>query len=58
MRSGTTGLRFSYADDIGIFGFGRTPAESAFAAQKEIGHLLDWAQKNAVEFDTEKSEKE
>lgn len=56
MHSGTTDLRFRYADNVGILGFGRTTAESAAAAQKEVDHLLDWAQKNAVQFDTEKSE--
>ena len=56
MRSGTPGLRFSYADDIGILGFGRTIGESAAAAQDEVNNLLDWARNNAVAFDTDKSE--
>ena len=56
MRSGATNLRFSYADDIGILGFGRTTADSAAATQKEVDHLLEWAQKIAAQFDTEKSE--
>ena len=37
------------------FWVGRTTAESAAAAQKEVDRLLDWAQKNAVRFNTEKS---
>ena len=56
MRSGTPGLRFSYADNIDILGFGRTNAESAAAAQHEVNNLLDWARNNAVPFDTNKSE--
>ena len=55
MKSGTPGLRFSYADDIGILGFGRTITESVAAAQGEIDHLLEWARNNAVDFDTDKS---
>ncbi|KAI0991474.1 hypothetical protein K3495_g16713, partial [Podosphaera aphanis] len=49
-------LRFSYADDVGILGFGPTVAESAAAAQREVDHLLAWARNNAVTFDTNKSE--
>ena len=56
MRTGTTNPRFSYADDIGILGFGRTTAESTAAAQKEVDHLLDLAQENASHFDTENLE--
>ena len=56
MRSGNPGMRFSYADDFGIIGFGRTITESAAAAQSEVDHLLEWAGKNAVAFDTSKSE--
>ncbi|KAI0990861.1 hypothetical protein K3495_g17326, partial [Podosphaera aphanis] len=56
MRSGNTNLRFSYADDVGILGFGPTIAESAAAAQREVDHLLQWARDNAVAFDTAKSE--
>ncbi|CCU76238.1 TE1b-like protein [Blumeria hordei DH14] len=56
MQSGNPGSRFSYADDIGILGFGRTVAESAGAAQREVDHLLEWAGKNAVAFETQKSE--
>ncbi|KAI0996073.1 hypothetical protein K3495_g12108 [Podosphaera aphanis] len=56
MRSGNTNLRFSYADDVGILGFGPTAAESAATAQREVDHLLEWAQNNAVAFDTAKSE--
>ena len=33
MRSGNTMARFSYADDIGILGVGRTIKDSAVAAQ-------------------------
>ncbi|KAI0993264.1 hypothetical protein K3495_g14920, partial [Podosphaera aphanis] len=56
MRSGNVISRFSYADDIGILGFGRTISESAAVAQKEIDSLSKWAQENAVLFDSEKSE--
>ncbi|KAI0995925.1 hypothetical protein K3495_g12256, partial [Podosphaera aphanis] len=56
MRSGNTNLRFSYADDVGILGFGPTAAESAATAQRKVDHLLEWAQNNAVAFDTAKSE--
>ncbi|KAI0998159.1 hypothetical protein K3495_g10032 [Podosphaera aphanis] len=56
MRSGHAELRFSYADDVGILGFGPTVAESAAAAQREVDHLLAWARNNAVTFDTNKSE--
>ncbi|KAI0991298.1 hypothetical protein K3495_g16889, partial [Podosphaera aphanis] len=56
MRSGNAELRFSYADDVGILGFGPTVAESAAAAQREVDLLLAWARNNAVTFDTAKSE--
>ncbi|KAI0994897.1 hypothetical protein K3495_g13283 [Podosphaera aphanis] len=56
MRSGNTRARFSYADDIGILGFGRTINESAAAAQDKVNSLLKWANDNAVAFDIEKSE--
>ncbi|KAI1007858.1 hypothetical protein K3495_g372 [Podosphaera aphanis] len=56
MRSGNSSTRFSYADDIGILGIGRTAAESAAVAQREIDNLLEWASNNAVSFDTGKSE--
>lgn len=56
MCSGTPQLRFSYADDVGILGFGTNVAESAAAAQREVDHLLEWARNNAVAFDTAKSE--
>ncbi|KAI0992044.1 hypothetical protein K3495_g16142, partial [Podosphaera aphanis] len=56
MRSGNSSARFSYADDIGILGIGRTAAESAAVAQREIDNLLEWASNNAVSFDTGKSE--
>ena len=45
-------MRFSYADDFGIIGFGRMITESAAAAQSEVDDLLDLAGKNAVSFDT------
>ncbi|KAI0995064.1 hypothetical protein K3495_g13118 [Podosphaera aphanis] len=47
---------FSYADDIGILGIGRTAAESAAVPQREIDNLLEWASNNAVSFDTGKLE--
>ncbi|KAI1001737.1 hypothetical protein K3495_g6465 [Podosphaera aphanis] len=56
MRSGNTNLRFSYADDVGILRFGSTAAESASTAQREVDHILEWAQNNAVAFDTANSE--
>ncbi|KAI1006775.1 hypothetical protein K3495_g1438 [Podosphaera aphanis] len=56
MRSRNTRARFSYADDIGILGFGRSINESAAAAQDEVNSLLKWANDNAVAFDIEKSE--
>ena len=56
MRSGNTIARFSYADDIGIIGFGRTISESAEAAQREVDSLTSWAEENAVSFDAQKSE--
>ncbi|KAI0996528.1 hypothetical protein K3495_g11653 [Podosphaera aphanis] len=56
MRSGNSSMRFSYADDLGILGFGPSIAESAAAAQREVNHLLEWAENNAVAFDTQKSE--
>ncbi|KAI0995289.1 hypothetical protein K3495_g12893 [Podosphaera aphanis] len=56
MRSGNTKARFSYADDVGIFGIGRTIQESAEKAQQEVDSLLDWAQRNAVMFEVAKSE--
>ena len=43
VRSGTPGVRFSYADDIGILGFGRTIAESAAAVQGETDHYRLWS---------------
>ncbi|KAI0997417.1 hypothetical protein K3495_g10768 [Podosphaera aphanis] len=55
MRSGNPLSRFSYADDIGILGFGPTIAESAAAAQREVDHLFEWSRQNAVAFDTNKS---
>lgn len=48
--------RFGYADDIGILGTGRTVAESATGAQKEVDSLLEWVINNAVSFDSQKSE--
>lgn len=56
MQSGNPGSRFSYADDIGTLGFEHTVAESAGAVQREVDHLLEWAGKNAVAFETQKSE--
>ena len=56
MRSGNAISRFSYADDVGILGFGPTIAESAAAAQREVDHLFEWSRQNAVAFDTNKSE--
>ena len=56
MRSGNVIARFSYADDIGILGFGRTVFDSAAAAQREVDNLTNWAHQNAVLFDSEKSE--
>ncbi|KAI0995754.1 hypothetical protein K3495_g12426 [Podosphaera aphanis] len=56
LRSGNSSAGFCYADDIGILGFGRTAAESAAVAQREIDNLLEWASNSAVSFDTGKSE--
>ncbi|KAI1008046.1 hypothetical protein K3495_g197 [Podosphaera aphanis] len=50
------GWTVTYADDVEILGFGPTAAESSATAQREVDHLLEWAQKNAVAFDTAKSE--
>lgn len=56
MRSGNVTTRFSYTDDIGVLGLGRTMAASAVAAQREVDNLSNWAYQNAVLFDPEKSE--
>ena len=56
MKSGTPGLRYSYAGNIFILGFDRTVAESTGAAQREVDRLLDWVGTSAVAFETEKSE--
>lgn len=56
MCSGNSRARFSYADDLGILGIGRTIAESAIAAQQEVDSLLRWANYNAVSFDPRKTE--
>lgn len=56
MRSGNALSRFRYADDFGILGFGRTATESAAAAQREAESITNWANSNAILFDTEKSE--
>ncbi|KAI0993628.1 hypothetical protein K3495_g14556, partial [Podosphaera aphanis] len=56
MHNGNKRARFSYADDIGILGVGRTIVESAATVQQEVKSLLEWAHDNAVVFDTEKSE--
>ena len=56
MRSGNSRARFSYADDIGILGIGRTIAETTTAVQREVDNLLDWANVNAVKFDSNKTE--
>ena len=50
MKSGNPGSKFSYVDDIGILGFGRTVAESTGAAQREVDHLLELAGTNSVAF--------
>ncbi|POS87059.1 hypothetical protein EPUL_001776 [Erysiphe pulchra] len=56
LTSGTSRARFSFADDIGILGSGRSVVESSAAAQREVNSLLDWASNNAIAFDTTKSE--
>lgn len=56
MNSGNTRMRFSYADDIGILGIGRSVSDSADLAQREVDDILGWAHRNAVSFDIEKSE--
>ena len=56
MRGGNPGQRFSYADDVGILGVGKSIADSAEAAQREVNNLLGWALQNAVAFDVAKSE--
>ncbi|KAI1007909.1 hypothetical protein K3495_g329 [Podosphaera aphanis] len=56
IRSGKPEVRLSYADDVAILGFGPTIAVFAVAAKEEVNHLLEWAQNNAITFDTAKSE--
>lgn len=56
IRSGNVITRFSYADNIGILGLGRTVIDSAAAAQREVDNLSNWAYQNTVLFDPEKSE--
>lgn len=43
MRSGNGMTKFSYADDIGILGLGRTVAASAAPTQREVDNLSNWA---------------
>lgn len=54
--SGNVITRFSYADQIGILGLGRTVVASVAAVQREVDNLTNWAQQNAILFDAEKSE--
>lgn len=56
MGSGNALACFSYVDDIGILGIGRTVRESAIIAQKEVDSIIKWANANAVSFDAKKSE--
>lgn len=56
MRSGNTISYFSYADDIGNIGFGRTIGKSAEVAQREVDGLTSWVEENAVSFNAKKSE--
>ena len=56
MKNGNPNTRFSYADDIGILGIGRSVVESVAAVQHEVDNLVEWADRNAVSFDYGKSE--
>lgn len=49
-------MRFSYANDIGVLGTGRTARESAAISQSEFNSIFDWAQKNAISFNFDKTE--
>ncbi|POS83083.1 hypothetical protein EPUL_005064 [Erysiphe pulchra] len=49
METGNTLARFSYVDDIGILGIGRTVTKSVAVAQQEVNSILELA-------DTKKSE--
>lgn len=56
MRSDNNIARFSYADDIGTLGIGRTVRESANMAQREVDSITKWAEENAVSFNAKISE--
>lgn len=56
LKGGMPGMKFSYADDIGILGIGPTAATSLAAAQSQVDWLLQWATANAVAFDVAKTE--
>lgn len=55
MKNDNTVALFSYANDIGILGIGRTVTESTAAAQ-QVNSVLEWADNNAISFDPQKSE--
>lgn len=56
MRSENPGTQFSYADDIGILGIGRTIAESVTVIRRKIDNLMGGANNNAVSFDPMETE--
>ncbi|KAI1005286.1 hypothetical protein K3495_g2935 [Podosphaera aphanis] len=56
IRSGNSRVKLGYVDDIEILGIERTTTEPAAVAQGEVNKLHEWASKNAVSFDPEKSE--
>lgn len=56
MKSGSFRLCFSYADDVRTIGIGRSVPDYADIAQREVNDLLEWASRNAVFFDKEKSD--
>ena len=56
LKGGTPGMKFSYADDIGILATGTTAAASLASAQAQVDWLLQWATTNAVAFDVTKTE--
>lgn len=42
LYSGNSGMRFSYASDVGVLGIGKNVAESAAVARREVEDILEW----------------
>lgn len=55
MKSANIEARFGYANDIGVLGIARKISQSLSVSQHEVDSLSDWANNNAVTFDTQKS---